>query len=192
MSHDAASPAAECRTQTKTDCSGLDASNMDRRQFLFTTGAAVTTLLLADGSHVQAQQAKFERRAIGKLSEIEVNKPSEFQYPTKHPFATNTLVRLNEPAGGGVGPNNSIVAFNNICPHLGATMSTTFDGVAGIAGPCPLHWTTFDLSRHGMVISGHATISLPQIQLEVDGDDIYAVGVIGLIYGTHNNFGTRA
>jgi arsenite oxidase small subunit len=50
-------------------------------------------------------------------------------------------------------------------------------------GPCPLHLTTFDLTRHGMVISGHATESLPQIVLEVQGDDIYAVGVQGLVYG---------
>lgn len=174
--------------ETSADCSGLDHSNVGRRQFLFATGASLTTLLLADGSRVQAQQARLKRTFVTRVSRTEINKPAEFQYPNKHPFATCTLVRLNEPAGGGVGPNNSIVAFNNICPHVGASMTTTFDGVAGIAGPCPLHWTTFDLSRHGMVISGHATISLPQIQLELDGDDIYAIGVIGLIYGTHNNF----
>ena len=34
-----------------------------------------------------------------------------------------------------------------------------------------------------MVISGHGTESLPQIVLEIDGDDIYAVGVLGLVYG---------
>ena len=181
-------PKPDC--EATSDCSGLDHANVDRRQFLFAGGATLTTLLLADGSRVQAQQAAGKRTFITKVSRTEPNKPVEFQYPAKHEFATCTLVRLSEVAGGGIGPNKSIVAFNNICPHLGASMTTTFDGVAGIAGPCPLHWTTFDLSRHGMVISGHATISLPQIQLELDGDDIYAVGVIGLIYGTHDNFGT--
>ena len=34
-----------------------------------------------------------------------------------------------------------------------------------------------------MVVSGHATESLPQIVLEINGDDIYAVGVMGLVYG---------
>jgi len=55
-------------------------------------------------------------------------------------------------------------------------------------GPCPLHLTTFDLTRHGMVISGHATDGLPQARLEVLGDDIVATGVTGLIYGVEDNF----
>ena len=56
-----------------------------------------------------------------------------------------------------------------------------------ILGPCPLHLTTFDLRRHGMVVAGHATQSLPQLVLEVDGNDIYATGILGLIYGKCNN-----
>ena len=38
-----------------------------------------------------------------------------------------------------------------------------------------------------MVISGHGTESLPQILLEVEGDNIYAGGMIGLIYGRYDN-----
>ena len=34
-----------------------------------------------------------------------------------------------------------------------------------------------------MVISGHATESLPQIILELDGDDLFATGIAGLTYG---------
>ena len=49
--------------------------------------------------------------------------------------------------------------------------------------------TTFDLTRHGMVVSGHATESLPQIVLEIVGDDIFAVGAQGLIYGYSANVG---
>ncbi len=40
-----------------------------------------------------------------------------------------------------------------------------------------------------MVTSGSATEALPQIVLEVDGDEVFAVGVMGLVYG---QFGTRA
>lgn len=54
-------------------------------------------------------------------------------------------------------------------------------------GPCPIHLTTFDLTRHGMVVSGHATESLPQIVLETEGDDIYAVGVMGLLHNYASN-----
>lgn len=54
-------------------------------------------------------------------------------------------------------------------------------------GPCPLHLSTFDLTKFGMIVSGHATSSLPQITLEAEGDDIVATGVQGLIWGYSAN-----
>jgi hypothetical protein len=33
-----------------------------------------------------------------------------------------------------------------------------------------------------VVITGHATASLPQVVLQLDGDDIRAVGMQGLVY----------
>jgi arsenite oxidase small subunit len=80
-----------------------------------------------------------------------------------------------------------VVAFNSFCTHQGMSLAGTFKGDVGVAGPCPLHWTTFDLTRHGMVIGGHATLGLPQIILETDGDDIIATGVLGLIFGFYDN-----
>jgi arsenite oxidase small subunit len=56
-----------------------------------------------------------------------------------------------------------------------------------VLGPCPLHLSTFDLTKHGMIVSGHAVESLPQIVLEIDGDDIVATGVMGLFYGYSQN-----
>jgi arsenite oxidase small subunit len=50
--------------------------------------------------------------------------------------------------------------------------------------------TTFDMTRHGMVVAGHATESLPQVVLEVRGDTIYATGILGLVYGKRNNLDT--
>ena len=97
------------------------------------------------------------------------------------------LVKLGQPAGGGVGEEEDIVAFNSFCTHQGGPLAGKFQVDPGVAGPCPLHWTTFDLTRHGTVVSGHATLGLPQITLEIDGDDIYATGVIGLIFGYNDN-----
>jgi arsenite oxidase small subunit len=45
----------------------------------------------------------------------------------------------------------------------------------------------FDLTRHGILISGQAYQSLPQILLELEGDNIFAVGVFGLIFGRYDN-----
>ncbi|MCI0771654.1 MAG: hypothetical protein J4N94_07205 [Chloroflexi bacterium] len=44
-----------------------------------------------------------------------------------------------------------------------------------------------DLTRHGMVIAGHATQGLPQVLLELRGDEIWAVGMMALIYGFSDN-----
>jgi arsenite oxidase small subunit len=110
-----------------------------------------------------------------------------FQYPWEHSLATNNLIMLDEPAGGGIGPDKNVVAFNSFCTHLGGPVADQFHADIGVAGPCPLHWTTFDLTRHGMVVSGHATQGLPQIILELEGDDIMATGVMGLIFGYHDN-----
>jgi arsenite oxidase small subunit len=40
-----------------------------------------------------------------------------------------------------------------------------------------------------MLVSGHATESLPQIVLEVDGPDVVATGVMGLLSGYSANPG---
>jgi arsenite oxidase small subunit len=38
-----------------------------------------------------------------------------------------------------------------------------------------------------MVVAGHATEALPQIVLELRGDDIYAIGIVGLLFGHFQN-----
>jgi arsenite oxidase small subunit len=45
----------------------------------------------------------------------------------------------------------------------------------------------YDLRRHGIIVSGQAYQSLPQVLLEMNGDDIYAVGMMGLLYGRNEN-----
>ena len=90
-------------------------------------------------------------------------------------------------AGGGVGSGQDVVAFNYACTHQGSTLDGTYKGATKSLGACPLHLSTYDLTRHGILISGQAYQSLPQVLLEVDGDDIYAVGIFGLIFGRNNN-----
>ena len=70
---------------------------------------------------------------------------------------------------------------------MGSNLSDAYNAAHKVAGPCSEHLTTFDLTRHGMVVAGHATVALPQIVLELEGDAILATGVIGLIYGYHQN-----
>lgn len=158
---------------------------MSRRQFLLAGGAAVALVSLGGlpgmAEAAQALKAEYPRQKIGSLSALKKGVPVEFNYP--YPDVRNILVKLGVPAGGGIGSERDVVAFNQQCTHMGGPLDGTYKPEHQVLGPCPLHLTTFDLTRHGMVASGHATESLPQIVLEVRGDDIYAVGVMGLVYG---------
>jgi arsenite oxidase small subunit len=166
---------------------------LSRRAFLLTSGLAVTVVALgplpgtgpASAAPSYVLKANYPRQRIGSLSGLKLGEPVEFAYP--YPTVMNIVVKLGVPAGGGVGPDADVIAFNQQCTHMGGPLQGTYKAAYQVLGPCPLHLTTFDLTRHGMVVSGHATESLPQIVLETTGDAIYAVGVMGLIFGYSGN-----
>lgn len=171
---------------------------ISRRKFFFGSGAAIAgTILLPalpgmQGKALAAQLMRYPKMPIGKLKSLRPGTPIKFNYPDTFRNSNSLLVKLGEPAGGGIGPERDVVAFNTLCTHMGGNMGMTFNEKHSALGPCPFHQTSFDLTRHGMVIAGHATESLPQVLLELDGDDIYAVGLIGLIYGRHDNLVGKA
>lgn len=162
---------------------------LTRRQLLL---AGVTTAIFSTlpglSFAVELKSKRFEPRRISGIGNLPVDEPLEFKYPYDDFQSSNFLVKLGTPAGGGVGADQDIVAFSHFCTHMGGPLQGTYKRTYKAMGPCPMHLTTFDLTRHGLVIAGHATESLPQIMLEVAGDDVYAVGVMGLVYGRHSNF----
>jgi len=169
---------------------------LSRRAFLLSGGAAVTVMALgglseAFGQGTALQVASYPRKKIGRVSQLKVDQPVHFQYPWNDFNSTNMLIRLGVPAGGGAGPHQDIVAFSLLCTHMGGQLDGRYRGQYKVLGPCPLHLSTFDLTRHGMVVAGQATESLPQIVLETKGDEIWATGVMGLIYGYHSNLAPR-
>lgn len=170
---------------------------LTRRAFLLSGGTAVTVLALgglsqAFGQGAALQVARYPRKKIGRVSQLKVDQPVAFQYPWKDFYSTNMLVKLGVPAGGGAGPDRDVVAFSTLCTHMGGPLAGQYRGQYKVLGPCPFHLTTFDLTKHGMVAAGQATESLPQIVLETKGDEIWATGVMGLIYGYHANLGAKA
>ncbi|MGB7347847.1 MAG: arsenate reductase (azurin) small subunit [Pirellulaceae bacterium] len=178
--------------ETKQPC---DANCLKRRGFLKTTAASVSMMLLADvfPGRVAAQDADtrvqvslFPRTQIAKLSDLRQDVPVEFNYPSSALHTNCMLIKLGTAAGGGVGDDNDIVAFNARCTHMGGDLSTGYVSQHKLLG-CGEHLSTFDLTRHGIMVAGHATERLPQIILETDGDDILATGIIGLYYGYHVN-----
>ncbi len=165
---------------------------MSRRQMLFTSGVATATVMVAvssspEAAKVPAMVATYPRKLIAKLSQLKTDKPIGFEYPDEGAFAQSMVVKLGVAAGGGIGPKDDVVAFNYFCTHQGGDLDGTYKGDTKSLGACPLHLSTYDLTRHGILISGQAYQSLPQVLLELDGDDIYAVGVFGLIFGRYDN-----
>ena len=168
---------------------------ISRRDFLLFAGATTVSIAaldlfpgVANGMQPSgARMALYPRKRIGRLSSVKHHEPTLFHYPYEEPHCNSILVRLDTPAGGGVGPDKDIVAFNQLCTHQGGLLEGQYQSEYRVLGPCPLHLTTFDLTRHGMVVAGHATEGLPQVILAVEGDEIFATGMLGLMYGYSNN-----
>ncbi len=164
-----------------------------RRRFLMASGGVTATSMILSAlpgmvGELHAEVVEYPRKKIAKLSDLKPDTPFNFNYPDKDPLHSfSFLVKLGAPAGGGVGADKDIVAFSALCSHMGGMLAGAYRGEDKIAGPCPLHLTTFDLTKHGMVVAGHATESLPQVVLDLEGDDIYATGILGLIYGKRDN-----
>ncbi len=170
---------------------------LSRRQFLFYSATAVSTVALSSvfpGSGAvlgaEALFAKYPKKKIVSLADLRQDTPIDFLYPNDDAtYAQCFIVKLGEKAGGGAGPDQDIVAFSSLCTHMGGLLNKSYKPEHKVAGPCPSHLTTFDLTRHGMVVAGHAVESLPQIVLEVKNGSVYATGVVGLIFGGASNPG---
>jgi arsenite oxidase small subunit len=140
-------PLAEC-----------DREGCNRRDFLFAAGATLVTLAVPGYGNAQVKRADYPKKKVANLSKLKVGETVSFRYPWDHANCETVLLKLGREAGGGIGPDKDIVAFNGLCPHMGWEIpAKKFYADSGIAGPCPGHLTTFDLTRHGMIVSGHAT-----------------------------------
>lgn len=165
---------------------------VSRRKFLIGAGVTTTIMITLNPGTPQAQEVpaqitEYPRKFITKLSDLKLDEPFDFNYPDDGEFSDNMIVRMGVRAGGGIGPEQDVVAYNYACTHQGGGLFDTYKADTKSMGACPLHLTTYDLTRHGILISGQAYQSLPQILLELDGDDIYATGIFGLIFGRKNN-----
>ena len=183
-------------TQSEDTRAKKDDACISRRSFLLRSGAAAGGAVLLtgipglEGKAVAAQLTRYPKTMVGRMSRLKDNVPVKFNYPDKGRNSGSMLVKLGVAAGGGVGKGRDVVAFNTLCTHMGGDMRRNYQGAHQVLGPCPFHQSLFDLTRHGMIITGHATESLPQVLLEVVGDKIYAVGMIGLVYGRYDNLKT--
>lgn len=163
---------------------------MQRREVLMAGMAGTAAAVLysggaSAGEHTGEAVAAYPRLKVAKLSDLKEGEPVAFNYPLE--TQPNIIVKLGEEAQGGVGSASDIVAYSVLCTHMGGNMRGRYKHAHKSMGPCPFHFSTFDLTKGGVPVHASATQNLPQITLEVDGEDVYAVGITGLVYGFRDN-----
>lgn len=161
--------------------------SITRRDFLFASASLVTFASIPSlDASVQQKQGYYPEEKIVQIARLRPGEVYYFEYPQKSGYMC-MLVRLNTSAGGGVGPKSDVVSFHTMCTHMGRQLIGKYMHEHATLGPCPVHFSVFDLARYGMLTSGQATQSLPQVILEHRESWIYAQGFSQLIYGRHAN-----
>ena len=151
----------------------------------------VTQVIDAVAASVSRVTQTYPQLRIAAVADLIEGQPLDFKYPLEE--HNNLLVKLGTPALLGIGPGSDIVAFSYSCAHMGCPLNGMYKSEHNVLGPCPCHFSQFDLAKNGTLVIGQATQSLPQVVLEVSDRGIFATGVTGLLYGHWNNVagGTR-
>jgi len=134
-----------------------------------------------------ASTSLFPKVKVANVSDLQTGKWISFNYPLEE--TPNLIAKLGQKAQGGVGPDSDIVAFSQICQHLGCIYGFVASGASpscdssytapGPVGYCCCHGTVYDFVNGAKVVSGPSPRPAPQVILEFDGStgDIYATGM---------------
>ncbi|HZH97753.1 MAG TPA: Rieske (2Fe-2S) protein [Fimbriimonadaceae bacterium] len=144
-----------------------DDNYVSRREFfkfmtLASGGLALGSTALAAWTRVGRTERKFDQVLVAKTSDVPLGKSVQFMYPRPH-----DLCILAQPEPG------QFVAYSRRCTHLSCPVEYQPEKDRLY---CPCHNGAFKISD-GTVLQGPPPRPLPKIELEVVGDEIYAVGV---------------
>jgi len=153
---------------------------------LGSTGASSTSSETSGGSS-STSVSPFPRVKVANVSALAGGQTVTFNYPLDN--TPNLLAKLGQKADGGVGPDGDIVAFSQVCQHLGCIWgyvptsgSPKCDGSYRAASPvgfCCCHGSVYDLVNGAKVIDGPSPRPQPQVTLEYESatGDVYATGM---------------
>jgi arsenite oxidase small subunit len=145
------------------------------------SGSAVSEAAVKKESQVRLD---YPERKICQISDLKLNEPFSFSYPDKD--SPCLIIKFGNEQKSGVGPDSDIVAYSQLCSHLGCAVSFHKERKTFI---CPCHFSQYDPEKNGRIICGQATRSLPRILLKYNATNktISAVGIDGMIYGRQAN-----
>ena len=129
---------------------------------------ALGSAVLAGASSVLAvagrlyRSPRYPRTRIAQLSQIAANGSMLFRYPT----AQDPCILVRSASG-------ELTAYSQVCTHLSCAVVYWKDEKTLY---CPCHRGQFDPGS-GQPTAGPPQRRLPRIQLQVRGDDVFAVGV---------------
>jgi len=165
---------------------------------LVSPGQSLSTTQVASqtGSNTATSSSLFPRVKVANMSDLQTKKWISFNYPLEE--TPNILAKVGQKAQGGVGPDGDIVAFSQICQHLGCIIgyvpaggSPSCDASYAASGPvgyCCCHGSAYDLANGAKVLGGPSPRPEPQVVLEFDSStgDIYATGMTPPTIFGHN------
>ena len=144
-----------------------------RRAFLAGGASAVTVVAATAVSASSDGGTK-----IADLADVKPGEPVDFNYPDD---ALAYLVDMGRSVAGGLGPNNSLVAYSGLCQHRGCPIDYNDDQKLFI---CPCHRSVFDPASDGVVVEGPSQRGLPRVVIEIRDGAVYATGIEnGPVYG---------
>lgn len=137
-----------------------------RRGFLTFLLAGSVALFLATipfaGRFMGRKEERFPKVALGRIADVPLGEARPFVYPGQDNPAL--LVHL---------PNGEWRAYEGTCTHLSCVV---YWDAASERLICPCHNAAFAVET-GAVLMGPPRRPLPRMELSVEGDTIYAVGI---------------
>ncbi len=124
---------------------------------------------------------------IANISSLDPAKPLLFNYPLVD--TPSVLVKCGRKADNGVGPYSDIVAFSNVCQHLGCIYLALTPNTSppcnsaylasAPEGYCCCHGGQYDFLLDAKVLGGPPPRPVPRVILTYDDStgNIYAIGM---------------
>jgi arsenite oxidase small subunit len=192
-------PATETSTQTVTSTETETVTSGSSGASTTSTSSSTSSSATSSASTSSTTSSPFPQILVANISALtgtNLGQTVSFNYPLEE--TPNLLIKLGVKAEGGVGPDGDIVAFSQVCQHLGCIWGYIATGdspvcassykAPGPVGYCCCHGSQYDLANGAAVLGGPAPRPVPQVTLSYDDSsgDIYATGMgPPTIFGYH-------